>query len=289
MSAIGTVFRTFHRAVDLSLRVSSSGTLNGGGIASTGGERLGDELFRAVQAMKAEVVDAETGCLDYARLCESDLYRRYRECTARLAGFDPADLDSRERKLAFWINLYNALVVDGVIAFDVKRSVRDDLGFFRRAAYNVGGLRYSVDDIEHGILRANRRHFFPTLVLPQFGPDDLRLAFSLPEADPRIHFALFCGTRSCPPIAAYEPSRIDAQLDLAARSFVNDGGVAAGPDGIRLSRIFHWYGRDFGGRKGVLEFLVRYLDDGPTRDRLLGSPRAPRMRFQSYDWSLNCP
>ncbi len=201
--------------------------------------------------------------------------------------FDPARLHTREERLAFWINLYNALVIDGVIAFGIKRSVREDLGFFRRTAYLVGGRRYAVDDIEHGILRANRPHFHPLLLFPQFGPDDPRLSFAMETVDPRIHCALVCASRSCPPIVAYEAEEIDRQLDLAARTFVNHGGVTASSNGVHLSRIFKWYEGDFGGRRGVLEFVLRYLEDGPLRERLASAGGAPPIRFQPYDWSLN--
>lgn len=288
MSASGALVRLYQRGVDLFLRVDSGATLNTGRPALESSDDIGRELYRAVQAMKDEAYDPECACFDYARLCQSDCYQQYRACTARLIAFDPARLGTRGERLAFWINLYNALLIDGVIAFDIKKSVREDLGFFRRAAYLVGGRRYSADDIEHGILRANRTHFHPLLLLPQFAPDDPRLAFALKEADPRIHCALVCASRSCPPIAVYEPEQVDGQLDLAAQTFVNQGGVAAAPDDrLHLSRIFQWYERDFGGREGVLEFVLRYLDEGPIRERLLKQEDPPRIRFQPYDWSVN--
>ena len=287
MSATGTLTRLYHRAVDLFVRVDPAAALNSGRQAPAAAGDIAAELHRAVQAMKAEAYDPECARFDYARLCESDCYEQYRACTARLIAFDPARLGAREERLAFWINLYNALIIDGVIAFDIKKSVREDMGFFRRAAYLVGGRRYSADDIEHGILRGNRVHFHPLLLLPQFAPDDPRLAFAVEEMDPRIHCALVCASSSCPPIAAYDSAQIDRQLELAAGTFVNQGGVVW-PDGrLHLSRIFQWYERDFGGREGVLEFVLRYLDEGPLRDQLLAHGRRPPIRFQPYDWSLN--
>src|SRR5262249_33790817 len=135
---------------------------------------------------------------------------------------DLATLSSRDARLAFWINVYNALVIDAVIAFHVRRSVTEGrlglLAFFRRAAYVVGGYRLNCDDIEHGILRGNRgRPFVPG---PQFGPADPRRALVVRPPDARVHFALNCASRSCPAIRAYDAEQIDRQLDLAARSFV---------------------------------------------------------------------
>ena len=285
---VARLHRSYHRLVDLALRVDPTSALNRGRHPSPGGPGIAQELFTAVQAMKAEAYDPSCNCFDYAALATSETYAEYRACSARLLEFDPSVLRSGEERLAFWINLYNALIIDAVVAFRPQNSVREDHGFFRRAAYIVGGRRYSADDIEHGILRGNRRHFHPAILLPQFASDDPRLPLSLRPPDPRVHCALVCASRSCPPIAAYLPDHIDEQLDLACSSFVNGGGVRV-EDGERLclSPIFRWYGRDFGGRRGVREFLLRYLDDGPARALLDGDQVGRRLDFYRYDWSLN--
>ncbi len=279
--------RLFQRGLDRLLRVDSKAALNLGRLAVTGGPGVAAELLAALQMMKADAFDGATATVDYARLKESESYTRYRACTGALVDFEPARLNSREERLAFWINAYNALVIDAVIAFGLKGAVREDTGFFRRAAYVIGGLRYSADDIEHGILRGNRRHFHPAILLPQFAPDDPRLRHTIRPLDPRIHCALVCASRSCPPIVAYDAGRIDEQLDMAARSFVNGGGVAVDAAGaaVRASPIFGWYRRDFGGMNGVRKFLLRFLDEGPARRAL--TERRCRLRYQQFDWSLN--
>jgi hypothetical protein len=282
-----TLNRLFHHGLDRLLRVDGSASLNLGRAASPGSPGVAAELLMALQMMQAEAFDPETGSIDYHSLAESEAYARYRGCTASLIGFDPGSLGSREEQVAFWINLYNALIIDAVIALGLRRAVREDLGFFRRAAYVIGGRRYSADDIEHGILRGNRRHFYPAIIFPQFAPDDPRLQYAIRPLDPRIHCALVCASRSCPPIATYEPSKLDTQLDMAARAFVNGGGVTTGADHIdvRLSPIFAWYRRDFGGKKGIREFVLRFLDECEAR-RTLTEGRC-RIRYQQYDWSLN--
>ncbi len=279
--------RLYHSAVDAFLRVDRKAALNLGRAQAAGGEDVAAELLAALRMMKTEALDIASGRVDYERLRHSAAYEQYRTCTARLIRFDPGNLDSRDARLAFWINLYNALVIDAVISFAVRGSVRRDLGFFRRAAYVVGGLRYSADDIEHGVLRGNRRHFHPAVLFPQFSPDDPRLAQAISPVDPRIHCALGCASRSCPSFAAFNAEQVNSQLDASARSFVNSGAVAAGRRSavVRLSSIFKWYRRDFGGAKGVIEFLLRYLDDGAARDALQAGRR--RLRYQRYDWALN--
>lgn len=278
--------RAFHRTLDAILRIDGSASLNEGSGRTGGGDAdIAADLRTRMQAMAGEAYDVERGGVDYESLRSSDAYREYKACTSSLLDFDPATLATREEMLAFWINLYNALVIDAVVAFGVKDSVRDDTGFFRRAAYTIGGRRYSADDIEHGILRANRPHFHPAILFPQFAPDDPRLVYSLRKLDSRVHCTLVCASRSCPPIGVYQASRIDEQLDLASASFVNGGAViAAGTDGVLLSSIFKWYESDFGGREGVLEFVLRYLEEGEARKRL---SRGARIEYQEYDWHLN--
>lgn len=249
------------------------------------------DLYRLIKDLQAEAFDSTRG-VDYARVRTSPRYAEYGLCSRRLQSFDPATLTTREEKLAFWINLYNALVIDAIIHLGVKESVNAVKGFFMRAAYEIGGWRYSADDIEHGILRANAAH--PALPGAQFAANDSRNAFALEQLDPRIHFTLVCGARSCPPICVYTSEQIDAQLDLAARAFINDGGARMdqATRTVWLSQIFQWYAPDFGalpfalGRtKPLREFVSRYPAKESDREFILSSHS--RIRLMPYDWHLN--
>lgn len=259
--------------------------------AAAGGPEIAGEIKRAINAFKATAVDAGGRRVDYARLRESVAYATYREeCTPKLAALDPGSLETHQERLAFWINLYNALVIDGVITFGVERSVTEGfagtLAFFRRAAYDVGGRRVSCDDIEHGVLRSNRGH--PYVPGPQFGPSDPRRDWAISPLDPRIHFALNCASRSCPPVGVYAANNMDAQLDLATANFVR-GEVEISPvqGELRLSQIFRWYAGDFGGRRGVIEFLLRHLPAGQDREWLTAHRDDVALIHQPYDWTLN--
>lgn len=255
------------------------------------GSEVAGEIKRAVNAFKAQAIDADGSRVDYAQLRQSEAYVRYREeCTPPLRELEPAMLPTREEWLAFWINLYNALVIDAVIAFSVEESVTEGfagaLRFFRRAAYDVGGRRFSCDDIEHGVLRANRGH--PYIPGPQFALSDPRCAWVISPLDPRIHFALNCASRSCPPIGVYDAENIDGQLDLATANFVN-AEVEIDPERgeLRLSQIFNWYAGDFGGRDGVLAFLLEHLPAGEDREWLASRRHDVTLNYQPYDWTLN--
>jgi hypothetical protein len=249
------------------------------------------ELVRVMNVFRAEVISPDGRRVDYARLRTGEAYGRYRStCSPQLRRFDPGALATREERLAFWINLYNALIVDAVIAFEIQRSVTEGrlglLAFFRRAAYDVSGRRVSCDDIEHGILRANRGH--PFLPGMQFASTDPRRAWIVDPPDARIHFALNCAGRSCPPIGVYTAEHLERQLDLATRHFVDvTTRIDAARGELHTSPIFRWYQDDFGGRAGVLAFLRVHLPDDERRAWLAAHQGTVRWRAQPYDWALN--
>jgi len=179
-------------------------------------------------------------------------------------------------------------VIHGVIELGLQRSVKEFPRFFDRVGYQIGGYRFSLNDMEHGVLRGDRRP--PYKLFRPFRKGDLRLDFIIAPMDPRIHFALVCGARSCPPIAFYEADQIDFQLDLAAASFINSSRVDIRPDerAVILSMIFKWYQPDFGkGRDGVIDTLLRFLDEGEKKEFLRQSRDKVRIRYQPYDWNLN--
>jgi len=248
---------------------------------------LSQEMLAAIRELKGRFCDTGTGRVDYPAIAASDEYRAYRGLTARLGRFDLLNLRERDEKLAFWINLYNTVVVDGVIALGIADSVQEVPGFFRRVAYDIGGRLFSPDDIEHGILRANARP--PHRPLRRFRPWDGRRAFSLRPVDPRIHFALVCGSRSCAPIRFYSRERVEEELGVAAVAFVNGPEVEINCDArqVRLSRIFDWYAPDFGGEEGVLDFVARHLLDPEKKAFLEAERGALRVEYRPYDWRLN--
>jgi len=113
------------------------------------------------------------------------------------------------------------------------------------------------------------------------------LVASLRAADPRIHFALNCAARSCPPIAAYDAARLDAQLDTAARGFVAAGVSFDRARGLlTLSQLLDWYAGDFGGHEGLVRFVAAHLPDDERRRGLLACPEVD-LAFTPYDWRLS--
>ncbi|MCB2192514.1 MAG: DUF547 domain-containing protein [Deltaproteobacteria bacterium] len=248
---------------------------------------LGSKLLTSINQLKQNFYDMHRGLVDYQAMRRSSEYFGYTELAARLKDFDPACLVSREDKLAFWINLYNTIVVHGIVELELESSVREVENFFSHICYQVGEHQFSPDDIEHGILRSNARP--PYRVLKSLGQGDQRAAFALEQLDPRIHFALVCGSRSCAPIEFYQAERIDLQLDLAASHFINSSEVVVLPEQnkVMLSQIFNWYQRDFGGKKGVFDFLLKYMDDEHKVAFLKDHAGEIHVEYLFYDWNLN--
>lgn len=208
----------------------------------------------------------------------SEEFKRFVELSRCLRTFDLANLKMASEKLAFWINLYNSLTIHAILVYHLKRTVWDVPHFFDCAAYDIDGWRFSLNDIENGILRGNRAA--PYHLFPPFSSKDPRkkFALTLKEFDPRVHFALNCGSRSCPPIEFYDPFYIDQQLDKAARAFIQSTTRIQGNQLI-LSSIFKWYHGDFGNLK---IFISGYLLP-ELRSQLKGK----RIVFSQYDWSLS--
>jgi hypothetical protein len=245
-------------------------------------------LTLAMADLKARVLDLQRGVVHYDAIRGSEAFKRYRVLSRALKSFDLRSLEKKEQRLAFWINIYNTAVIHGVIELGLKKSVREVPRFFDRIVYEIGGYGFSLNEIEHGILRGNRRH--PYRLLKPFRRKDARVDYAVIPMDPRIHFALVCGARSCPPIGFYEAEEIDFQLQLAATSFINSLQVRILPleRTILLSMIFRWYRPDFGGSdRSLIDTVLRFLDEGEKKEFLKQNRDKVRVRYQPYDWNLN--
>jgi len=249
--------------------------------------RLDARLKVMLGRLQGAFFDSRHRRVDYPAMKRSRSFGEYQRLAQHLHRFDPESLQSDMERKAFWINIYNILIIHGVITLDIQRSVLEIVNFFGRIGYDIGDRFYSPDDIEHGILRKNRSH--PTFPIRQFSSNDPRLQLAVETFDPRIHFALVCASSSCPPIEFYDAEKIEHQLDIAARSFINRNGLELDEKKreLRLSRIFQWYGRDFGdNRDQVLDYLLQFCDES-LRERIVSMRKQLRIRYLPYNWDLN--
>lgn len=289
-------YLTWPQRVYLRLRGISNIDILNAGECDSGGTRpdLFGDIERSLSRFRAAALDDSGLLVNYAELSESLAFDTFRQSIACLAEFDLDALTTDDERLAFWINLYNALIVHVVVAYRVKKSIQTLRGAFDRAAYRIGGFLFSANDIEHGILRGNRGH--PLIPGPQFGRNDPRRSFMVREFDPRVHFALNCAARSCPPIRWYTSEQLARQLDLAAANFINNGGliIAAPTKAVYVSRIFSWYASDFGAprfgigdRSALIQYIIPFVQPESRKQWLIDNFGSLRVRFGAYDWSLN--
>ncbi|MFW6106505.1 MAG: glycoside hydrolase family 15 protein, partial [Desulfovermiculus sp.] len=174
---------------------------------------LAQDLKSTMNLMRGAYFDSQHSRVSYEKMKDSDLYRHYLDLSLNLRHFQPQSLTTEADKKAFWINLYNVIVIHGVIELGISNSVKEVRNFFNRIKYDIGGLFFNPDDIEHGILRANSRP--PHGLRKPFAKDDPRLELAVQALDPRIHFALVCASSSCPPIGVYTAENLDRELDVS--------------------------------------------------------------------------
>lgn len=203
----------------------------------------------------------------------------------RLARLDRSRLDAtlgtRYRRLAFWINCYNAyaqLLVEEDPEL-LEAGFRSRWRFFSADRLPIAGVWLSLDDIEHGILRCSK-HPWGLGYLPRPFPSTFEKRFRLKRLDPRIHFVLNWGAESCPPVSIYSPDTLDEDLDVATSWYVSENVHYDSEESVAtVPRLFSWYRGDFGGRRGVIDFLRSHdaIPDDAT----------PSLTYDEHDWSVD--
>jgi GH15 family glucan-1,4-alpha-glucosidase len=248
-------------------------------------ERPARAMKRAMNVVRGQFYDGHAQQVDYAAIRGSESYKMFRGLAAQLADFDPAGLETDAERIAFWVNVFNTLVIHGVVELGIRESVKETAFFFECIRYRIGGDIYTASDIEHGILRGNAVP--PYRLRRRLGGGDPRKRGMVRKVDPRIHFALVCASRTCPPIEAYDPDRIEDQLDAAARTFINATSTLDG-DALYVSEIFRWYRKDFGDAPdAVVRTVARYLYDRELAAQIGRDADRIRLAYTPYDWRLN--
>jgi len=96
---------------------------------------IAQELKKGINNLKANFYDLQTGGVNYQSMKRSKDFEDYKTITKRLSSFDLDKLITKEAKLAFWINIYNSLVVHGIIELNIQKSVKEVSSFFEKIAY----------------------------------------------------------------------------------------------------------------------------------------------------------
>ena len=257
-------FHASTRTLSLGLLAAASltGSANGSAVEF-------DHDHSALTAVLAQY--ARNGDVDYRGLAGEGRgpFDDYLRSLQAASGSEPTW--SRDERMAFWINVYNAFTIRLVLDNYPLESIRS-IGLLPGAAFRKafiplgpGGDELSLDTIEHEILRAKFQ-------------------------DARIHFAIVCASKSCPALRseAYRARDLAQQLDDAARTFLADRSknhLDAASGTLHLSPIFKWFREDFERDAGSIEaFVARYT--APQDAERIRTAKM-RLEFLDYDWSLN--
>jgi len=263
--------------------------LQGIGVPEIASDSILREFYRVISVVVKKHCSSEGNAIQYTILKKSPEFQQYQTATALLQNLDVSSLKSRDKALAFWINLYNFLAIDGILKFGVNTSVQDTKGFFTKTNYRLGEHVFSLDEIEHGILRNDQRR--PYSLFRPFGGSDSRKAFCLNPPDNRIHCCLACGSKSGPALSIYTPKQLDNQLDQAVNRFLtSEKGMHINREKneIWLNRTFYWYRKDFEqGGKTLIDFVADTLQDKDIKGFISQNRAKLTLRFMDYDWSLN--
>lgn len=165
------------------------------------------------------------------------------------------DIHSDDLKKTFWINIYNAYYLILKKEFNHQKPA-----IYRKKLFKVARTKFSLDDVEHGILRKYRYKYSLGLFQNVFYSSLIK-SLSVHFLDYRIHFALNCGAKSCPPIAFYKPDTINEQLNIATISFLEtETQFNNSQKEVHITSLFKWYFMDFGGVKGIQKIYKEQLN-----------------------------
>ncbi len=179
-------------------------------------------------------------------------------------------LNNDDAKKTFWVNMYNAWY-----QLLAGREKMKSPAIFTERKISVAGALFSLDEIEHGILRRDWQRLRKGNAA-ELNRKNLIQQLAVTKTDYRIHFALNCGARSCPPIAFYAYLRLNQQLDVATRSFMhNNTKIDDVRKEVTVTQLMKWFIKDFGGEKGIREIIQKVIKKDVTGYRIL---------FSEYNW-----
>ncbi len=168
----------------------------------------------------------------------------------------PIDSWTKEDKMAYWINAYNALTIDLILRNYPTKSIKDIKDPWDQRLWQLGEKLYNLNDIEHEILRKMN--------------------------EPRIHFAIVCASVSCPKLQneAFTALNLEEQLTNATKDFLTDTSKnELSENNIKLSKIFKWFKKDFEQNGSLIDFFNQYSE--------VSISNGAKKSFKDYNWDLN--
>ncbi|XP_048133176.1 uncharacterized protein LOC115741067 isoform X2 [Rhodamnia argentea] len=224
--------------------------------------------------------------------------KRFRFLVEQLAKLDPSSM-MHDEKLAFWINLYNALIMHAYLAYGIPRSDVKFFSLMQKAMYTVGGQSFSAAEIEYIMLKmkppSHRPHIALCLALHEFKELEVKEMYSIDQPEPLLPFALSCGTHSSPAVRIFKPGNVADLLRRSLKDYVRASVGISNKGKVIIPKLLHSFMKEIGEEASMPEWICQFLPgeeanmvrncSSKNKWRLLGnrsftvSPFSPRFRY----------
>ncbi len=180
-------------------------------------------------------------------------------------------------KLAFWVNIYNAYIQ--VILSKNPELYENRSEFFSKAQIEIAGENISFAKIEHGIIRKSQWDLGLGYIRKWF-PNKFERKLRVKNQDYRVHFALNCGAKDCPPVAIYQVELLNEQFNKGTASYLKKTSeYYETKKEVAVTSLFSWFRGDFGSKSGVKKILKEF--------EILSTTKDIDLIYKDYDWTLD--
>lgn len=234
----------------------------------------------------ARAQDLDSGDSDLNSLSEQFLTnikngKETNDIRAKLYALSLDDLEgglkTDTQKLAFWVNIYNGYIQ--VILSEHPEKYDDRREFFKAEQIPIAGRLLSFAKIEHGIIRKSQWELGLGLIRKWF-PNKFERKLRVDERDYRIHFALNCGAKDCPPVAIYDDEHLDEQFEKGTERYLNKtSDFNKEKNEVAITSLFNWFRGDFGCKSGVKDIL--------KEKGIVPTTKGIDITYKNYDWTLD--
>ncbi len=185
-------------------------------------------------------------------------------------------LDNDAKRFAFWLNIYNGYIQ---VILKEQPELYDDRGaFFKKEQITIAGETISFAKIEHGIIRKSQWEYGLGRIRKWF-PNKFERKLRIDKRDYRVHFALNCGAKDCPPVAIYYWERLDEQFEKGTSKYLNrTTEYSKDKKEVAVTSLFSWFRGDFGSNSGIKKIL--------KKEGLIPTTKDIDITYKNYDWTL---
>lgn len=185
-------------------------------------------------------------------------------------------LDTNEKRLAFWLNIYNAYIQ---VILQKNPELYDDRGsFFKLEQIKIAGEMVSFAKIEHGLIRKSQWEYGLGYIRKWF-PNKFERKLRVDKPVFNVHFALNCGAKDCPPVAIYKWQRLQEQLQIGTkRHLEKTSEYNSETNVVKVTSLFSWFRGDFGGKGGIKKIL--------KANKIIPTTKGIEIEYSNYDWTL---